>query len=194
MTSHYEPNVMMLYNSLKNTSVNGYKNFAILKLVVDNENLKTDYENRVLNHNEQFMSNSLHDSGFDILVPNETTFERPFSTLYLDMHVKTEMFYCEVDTDRISPCAFNIHPRSSISKTPLMLANHTGIIDSGYRGSLIGAFRLLPVSNDTTYVVEKNTRLIQVCHPSLCPIYVICSSTNDLSSSLRGEGGFGSSS
>ena len=194
MTSHYEPNVMMLYNSLKNTSVNGYKNFAILKLVVDGEDLKTDYENRVINHNEQFMTNPLHDSGFDILVPNETVFDRLYSTLYLDMHVKSEMFYCEVDADRISPCAFNIHPRSSISKTPLMLANHTGIIDSGYRGSLIGAFRLLPVSNDTTYVVEKNTRLIQVCHPSLCPIYVICSSTNDLSSSLRGEGGFGSSS
>ena len=33
-----------------------------------------------------------------------------------------------------------MYPRSSIYKTPLRLANNTGIIDSGYRGNLMGAF------------------------------------------------------
>lgn len=192
MSSHYQPNVVMLYNSLKTSSVNGYKNFAILKVVFDN-NLKTEYENRIVNHNNMFMTNSLHDSGFDVLVPTETMFQQPFVTQFIDMKIKTEMFYCEVDTDRISTCAFNVHPRSSISKTPLMLANHTGIIDSGYRGSLIGAFRMLPVANNNQYVVEKNARLLQICHPSLCPIYVVYTSADDLSGSVRGEGGFGSS-
>ena len=193
MSSHHQPNVVILYNSLKNNSVNGYKNFAILKVVFDNENLKTEYENRIVNHNNMFMTNPLHDSGFDVLVPTETGFQVPFVTQFIDMKIKTEMFYCEVDTDRISTCAFNVHPRSSISKTPLMLANHTGIIDSGYRGSLIGAFRMLPVANNSQYVVEKNARLLQICHPSLCPIYVVYTSADDLSGSVRGEGGFGSS-
>ena len=52
-----------------------------------------------------------------------------FQTTFIDMQIKTEMFYCEVDNDRISNCAFYSHPRSRISKTPLMLANHTGIIE-----------------------------------------------------------------
>ena len=193
MSAHHQPNVVILYNSLKTGSANGHKNFAILKVVFDNENLKTEYENRIVNHNNMFMTNPLHDSGFDVLVPNETSFQQPFVTQFIDMKIKTEMFYCEVDTDRIATCAFNVHPRSSISKTPLMLANHTGIIDSGYRGSLIGAFRMLPVANNSQYVVEKNARLLQICHPSLCPIYVIYTSANDLSGSVRGEGGFGSS-
>ena len=193
MSSHHQPNVVILYNSLKTGSVNGYKNFAILKIVFDNENLKTEYENRIVNHNNMFMTNPLHDSGFDVLIPMETGFQQPFVTKFIDMKIKTEMFYCEVDTDRISSCAFNVHPRSSISKTPLMLANHTGIIDSGYRGSLIGAFRMLPFANNTQYVVEKNARLLQICHPSLCPIYVVYTSVDDLSGSIRGEGGFGSS-
>ncbi len=193
MSAHYQPNVVILYNSLKTGSVNGHKNFAILKVVFDNENLKTEYENRIVNHNNMFMTNPLHDSGFDVLVPTETGFQQPFVTQFIDMKIKTEMFYCEVDTDRISTCAFNVHPRSSISKTPLMLANHTGIIDSGYRGSLIGAFRMLPVANSGQYVVEKNARLLQICHPSLCPIYVVYTSADDLSGSVRGEGGFGSS-
>ena len=37
--------------------------------------------------------------------------------------------------------AYQIYPRSSLSKYPIMLANHVGIIDSGYRGNLIVAFR-----------------------------------------------------
>ena len=32
-----------------------------------------------------------------------------------------------------------IFPRSSVSKTPHMLRNHVGVIDSGYRGEIIFA-------------------------------------------------------
>ena len=69
-----------------------------------------------------------------------------------------------------------------------MLANHVGIIDSGYRGDLIGAFRCL----DNEYNVESNTRLLQICHPSLCPVYVVIVPENELSNTERGSGGFGS--
>ncbi len=184
-----------LYSTLKANATNGCKNFAILKLAIENENLIPNYTERIKKHNSQFMDNILADSGFDVLVPNEVIFDDLFIAQFINMDIKTEMHFCEVNTDAIYPCGFNIHPRSSISKTPLMLANHTGIIDSGYRGSLIGAFRCLPFYKDTlatSYVVPANTRLLQICHPTLCPIYITIINANDLSNSIRGDGGFGS--
>jgi len=187
-------NINTLSETLRATSINCNKNFAILKLVINNPTLKQLYAERINTHNTQFMTNLLPDSGFDVLVPNDVTFNKPFVSNFIDMNIKTEMFYYEIDSERISNTAFNVHPRSSISKTPLMLANHTGIIDAGYRGSLIGAFRWLKPENDTTtqYIVNENTRLLQICHPSLCPIYVTLTEGNELSTSLRGTGGFGS--
>jgi dUTP pyrophosphatase len=188
-------NVNSLYTYLKSKSVNGSKNFAVLKLSVDDDELRESYSSRILNHNIQFMENTLADSGFDVLVPKEIIFDQLFITKFIDMNIKTEMFYCDVDNNEISTCAFTVHPRSSISKTPLMLANHTGIIDSGYRGSLIGAFRQLPYNiQNNEYTVSKNSRLLQICHPSLCPIYILLVNNGDLSSSERGDGGFGSTS
>jgi dUTP pyrophosphatase len=70
-----------------------------------------------------------------------------------------------------------------------MLANHTGIIDSGYRGSLIGAFRSF---SNNEYIVDEGTRLLQICHPTLCPIFVIIVDESELSSTERNDGGFGS--
>ena len=193
-SSMYDVN--MLYTDLKSTSVNGIKNFAILKLLIEDGVLTNAYSSRIINHNMQFMNNALVDSGFDVLVPKDEKFDQLFLTKFIDMNIKTEMFYCNVDTDVVSTCAFYVHPRSSISKTPLMLANHTGIIDSGYRGSLIGAFRQLPNNiPNTEYTVSKNTRLLQICHPSLCPIYIVLvNNNNELSSSERGNCGFGSTS
>ncbi len=74
-----------------------------------------------------------------------------------------------------------------------MLANHVGIIDSGYRGNMMAALRKLPMdSNTEPYKVEKHTRLFQICHPTLCPIFVVLVSESELNSSERGTGGFGS--
>jgi dUTP pyrophosphatase len=72
----------------------------------------------------------------------------------------------------------------------LILGNHVGIIDSGYRGNLIGAFRNL---DKRPFVVEKFTRLLQICNSSLYPIYVIIVDESELSTTSRGSGGFGSS-
>lgn len=187
-------NINTLTETLRATSVNCNKNFAVLKLVINDPTLKQQYTERITAHNNQFMTNILPDSGFDVLVPKDIIFNEPFTSKFIDMNIKTEMFYYEVDSESITNTAFNVHPRSSISKTPLMLANHTGIIDAGYRGSLIGAFRWLKPENDTTtqYIVNENTRLLQICHPSLCPIYVTLTEGDELSNSIRGTGGFGS--
>ena len=86
------------------------------------------------------------------------------------------------------PCSYYLYPRSSISKTPLMLANHVGVIDSGYRGNIIGSFRNLVEK----YTVQKYTRLLQICAPDLRPLYVEIVSIEDLDITSRNEGGFGS--
>jgi dUTP pyrophosphatase len=88
---------------------------------------------------------------------------------------------------------FYIYPRSSLSKTQLRLANNTGIIDAGYRGNLIGMFDVIN-NNNNNYLVEPYTRLLQICAPSLEPIFVqLVNNIDDLgSSTLRNEGGFGS--
>ena len=48
------------------------------------------------------------------------------------------------------------------------------------------------LGNMFTYTVEKNTRLLQICHPSYCPIFIVFVKENDLSNTERSTGGFGS--
>ena len=83
-----------------------------------------------------------------------------------------------------------LHPRSSVSKTPLRLANSTGIIDSGYRGNIIGMFDC----DAPGFTVEQYDRIAQICAPSLMPIYVeLVDSFDQLGEqTVRGGGGFGS--
>jgi dUTP pyrophosphatase len=180
------------YQNIKNNSISTSNNFAILKLSVSDNALRSQYENKVTSHNNMIINNVFADSGFDLFVPSDVVFNTTFETKFIDMNVKAEMIYCDILRDKLTTCAYTIHPRSSISKTPLMLANHTGIIDSGYRGSLIGAFRCVSSMNVFNYTVEKYSRLLQICHPTLCPIYVVLVNEDDLSNTERAAGGFGS--
>lgn len=171
--------------------------FAILKLYVNNPELQQKYKQKAHEHNEKMLFNDYPDSGFDLFVPEIESFTEQFSCKMIDFQIKAEMLYSKTGSkekrDWISS-GYYLYPRSSISKTPLMLANHTGIIDSGYRGVIKGAFRHLNhVSIENPYHVEKHTRLLQICHPTLCPILVtIVNSESKLSDTTRGEGGFGS--
>jgi len=178
-----------IYHQIKQSSANTCRPFAILKLVPENAGILEMYQEKVYYHNVNIVKNLFADAGFDIFVPTTTLFDKAFETKFIDHKIKAEMVYCDVDTDSLTTSAFVMHPRSSISKTPLMLANHTGIIDSGYRGSLIGAFRCL---DSLPYTVESSTRLLQICHPTLCPIYVTICKEDELTTTERGHGGFGS--
>lgn len=179
-----------IYTNLKLRSKSANNNFAILKLAVLDSELKYAYQKKIELHNKNFETQEFADSGFDIMVPENHTFDKGFDSKFIDMKVKGELVYCNTKTDALSFSPFQLYPRSSISKTPLMLANHVGIIDSGYRGNLIGAFRSFQTNK--SYTVAKFTRLLQVCHPSLCPIYVILVEESDLVDTERGSGGFGS--
>ena len=178
--------IRTLYTNLKQKSVSTATNFAILKIVVTDNELKQKYEKRAGDHNKKVLNDIFVDSGFDLLHPEDTLFDGLDST-FIDFGVKTEMLYCDVNRDLVTNSPFLIHPRSSMSKLPLMLANHTGICDSGYRGNIIGAFRAF-----TECEVEKYTRLLQICHPTLCPIFVVLVNETQLTTTERNSGGFGS--
>jgi len=166
--------------------------YATLYLYVKSENheLVELYKDHVKKHNKKIMSDEYPNSGFDLFIPHDTQFQKEIDSVFVDLEVKCEMTYNQKNK-MAETSAYYVYPRSSISKTPLMLANHTGIIDSGYRGFLIAALRYLK-SRDEQYEVEKHTRLLQICHPSLCPIIVKLVDESDLSKTKRGAGGFGS--
>jgi dUTP pyrophosphatase len=204
-------NVLTFYSNLVNIltseyTTNNLRKFAVLRLAVskNNNNLITQYEEQVNKHNKEMITNPFPNAGFDLFIPNSVVFDKEIQSKFIDLQVKAEMIYCDLDTNFIEYTGYLVHPRSSISKTPLMLANHTGIIDSGYRGSLIGAFRWLSDSewnskgvnernnNASSYSIEPFTRLLQICHPTLCPIIVEMVDEEQLTNTERGAGGFGS--
>jgi len=78
-----------------------------------------------------------------------------------------------------------IFPRSSISNTHLQMANSVGVLDSGYRGELKLRFRK---QGSSDYMVgDRVGQIIVIPFP-----VVEFEEVKELNSSLRGEGGFGS--
>ena len=82
------------------------------------------------------------------------------------------------------------------------MANSTGIIDSGYRGYIIGALDNIGITyinsdgasifgNHSAYTIKRGQRLFQICAPNLNPIDNIVV-TDHLEQTIRGSGGFGS--
>lgn len=82
-----------------------------------------------------------------------------------------------------------LFPRSSVSKTPLFLANSVGVIDSNYRGPIKLRFKHTGEHNGETY--KSGDRVGQLV---IMPIPTIeLKEVGDLSETNRGDGGFGSS-
>jgi len=79
-------------------------------------------------------------------------------------------------------------PRSSIYKTPLRLANTIGLIELKYRGHIIAAIDNI---RNNPYKSVRGERLFQLVSPSLDTFNVVVT-INDLSTTQRGSGGFGS--
>ena len=79
-----------------------------------------------------------------------------------------------------------IFPRSSNSKKDLLLANSVGVLDSGYRGELKLRYKRLTGSN--WYVIgDKVGQIMILPYPK-----IEFNEVSELSSTDRGEGGFGS--
>jgi len=190
-TNMFNSNILNNLNFL-----NGTTKYGILKLYVNAQNpeLVDLYKAQVQLHNNSILNDRFPNSGFDLFVPDQQIFNRGSQNKMINHQVKCEMYFVDYINQVIEPSAYMLYPRSSISKTELMLSNHTGIIDSGYRGFLIGAFKWLKLENSdlNQYVVDRYTRLLQICLPTLHPIFVVVIDESELSDTIRGSGGFGS--
>jgi dUTP pyrophosphatase len=126
---------------------------------------------------------STDNAGFDLFVPEDVSFQ-PGERKLVSMRVKARM------TDSSgAQVHYWMPPRSSISKTGLLLLNSIGVIDKTYRGELM-AF----LWNTTTNVVavKKGDRLVQIVAPDMGAISAV-HIVDSLDETARGEGGFGSS-
>ena len=206
----YSVNSVYAFNFFMNKMMNDtcHDRFMHLKIFVDHfdaicepdsdvgSQLKQAYIAAANNHNQKMIDDPhFFDAGFDLLMPYAQNFSYTDRANKVDFKVKccAKIHFLNSASEQNSRSYFTgfyVHPRSSISKTPLRLANSTGIIDAGYRGNLIGMF---DTTNDM-YSVDAYTRLAQICAPSLIPIYVeIVNSLDDLGpSTSRGTGGIGS--
>ena len=125
------------------------------------------------------------DSGLDLFFPEDITLK------YGDCGVKVDLgIQCEgLDDSTERNISYYLYPRSSISKTPIRMANSVGIIDAGYRGNIIVALDHID-PNVEEFTIQKGTRLFQICGPTLEPISMEI--VGSLSDTERGNGGFGS--
>ena len=189
------------FNSFINTLLHttGHDRFMHLKIFIDTDSpdeLKNIYVNSAFNHNQKIISDPhFFDAGFDLFLPQNTVFDST-QVNKVDFKVKccAEIHHLSMNYDANNNFSgFYVHPRSSLSKTSLRLANSTGIIDAGYRGNLIGMFDCNSAEDDN-YTLGQFTRLLQICGPSLMPIYVeVVDSIEYLGpSTSRGGGGIGS--
>ena len=114
----------------------------------------------------------------------------------LDLYVLENIYFESGETKAIKlgiSCepedgkAYYLLPRSSISKTPLRMANSIGLIDGGYRGEIMAVCDNIKTEN---YTVEKGQRLFQLVATDSSAIEYELVETLEMTT--RGTGGFGS--
>ena len=99
----------------------------------------------------------------------------------------TERIHLGIACETIESKPYMLMARSSISKTPLRLANSVGLIDAGYRGEIIAVVDNI---KSDAYKVERGQRLFQLVGMAGEEIHFEL--VTSLSNSSRGSGGFGS--
>ena len=151
------------------------------------ETLRAFYRARIEDHNNALFTNLYADSGFDLGMPTDVDIIKAVSVkLPLAIH-------CSMYTDSHIPQGFSLLPRSSIIKTPLRLSNSVGVIDRGYRGPITAVVDNLDFNSNNIYKLRAMDRYFQLVHPSYNPFKVVMvDSKEELGSTNRGEGGFGS--
>ena len=163
-----------------------------------NDEIKSMYHDYALessNRNREMRG----DAGLDLYCPGDITV-LPGAQAKIDFKIQCEGLS---DNNDRNVCYY-LYPRSSISKTPLRLANSVGIIDAGYRGNLMAAITYVPTYEDLqrilevgtldnypSYTLKKGTRLFQICSNDLTSFDNI-GVLDELSNSSRGVNGLGS--
>ncbi len=130
---------------------------------------------------KKYYSNHDHfhkgDAGLDLYVLENQTFKAG----------ETAKIKLGISCENLDGKGYFLFPRSSISKTPLRMANSIGLIDGGYRGEIMAACDNI---KDYDFSISKGDRLFQLVSADLSEIEFKI--TDNLSDSSRGKGGFGS--
>lgn len=149
----------------------------------DTPEVATLYENN--------SSSPSENAGIDLFMPS--TVEIPARSFGNIVDLKVVAVLRENLQKPESPSrAFWLLPRSSTGlKTPLRLSNNMGLIDAGYRNTLKAIVDNL---SDTPYLIEKGSRLFQICTGDLQPvIWKQVAQIEDTQSYERGLSGLGDS-
>ena len=117
------------------------------------------------------------DAGLDLYILEETTV----------LSGETKLIKLGICCEPNDGKAYYLFPRSSISKTPLRMSNSIGLIDGGYRGEIMASCDNI---KDFKFIAKKGDRLFQLVASDSSSISYIL--VDDLSSTTRGSGGFGS--
>ena len=175
------------------------------------EGVKSKYRSAIRKHNkvtsDYFLNpeQTFHNAGFDLFQPEWWNINSGSYSVKLNLKISAAMFQevdeYEIDSGEIPPIKnvrkiylpvnYIMCPRSSMgSKTPLRQSNSIGVIDSGYRGDLIG---VVDNFSQETYEVQEEDRLFQILSPNLSFPYMV-EIVNDFEQiTHRGSLGFGSS-
>lgn len=140
-----------------------------LRIKPFDDRAKTLYENHAHFHSG--------DAGLDLFVVEDQIIPAN-STTPIPLRIACE---------NIDNKAYYLFPRSSISKTPLRLANSIGLIDGGYRGEIVG---MVDNIYEKDYKIHRGERYFQLVAVDSSPIEFEL--VEELSDTSRGEGGFGS--
>ncbi len=173
----------------------------VLKIcIISNDAVLKDLYRKAVQkmNSDEYKNNPYKDSGFDVFTPKGELAIAAGETKLVDLQIQCAAYkiVCDGDSCVKQPTAFFMYPRSSIYKSKLRLANNTGIIDSGYRGNLMGAFdnisRIGPTFQAGKWCQNEqaHSRLLQICMPDLSPFSVEL--VDELDDTTRGSGGLGS--
>jgi dUTP pyrophosphatase len=150
----------------------------ILHLYTENPELKALYQNHKTVH--------VGDSGIDLFIPENYHNLDGNKTYFISHEIICWM--TDISGNLVS---YYLYPRSSLSKTALRMANSVGIIDSGYRGNIIAAIDTIANRDESLYIIDKHSRLFQICEPKLSQIKLVVED-EIVQNSTRGTDGFGS--
>jgi dUTP pyrophosphatase len=132
---------------------------------------------------KHYTKDERNDCGYDVYVTEDITIN-PFEVGTFNFDIK-----CEAVNTNGENVAYLLMPRSSISNTPLHMCNSIGLVDAGYRGYLMAKVRNI---SQQAYTITRGTRLFQLVPINHGKGWDKVMITDELSSSVRGEGGFGS--
>lgn len=183
-----------------------------LKIKTDNEELKKLYSNHGYFHAgdvgiDLFCSEELETydvanttTASNLMSHNSPPRFRKREAFIIDFNIACEVVEQQIYYDNkiggkqtgmlIRNLPYMLVPRSSIVKTPLIMANGIGIIDSSYRGKLKAAVYNMAIE-EKSFIVQKHSRLFQIVlfsGQTIDRIEVV----DTLSETVRGDNGFGS--